>query len=71
MSQTNEIMYHLRVYGSITPLEALDLYGCMRLAARVNDLRKRGHEIRTDLVARDGKKWAKYSLGKQTRGWDV
>ena len=71
MSQTNEIMFHLRNYGSITPLEALDLYGCMRLAARVNDLRKRGHEIRTDTVERDGKRWAKYSLGRQTRGWDV
>ena len=71
MSQANEIMFHIRKYGSITPLEALDLYGCMRLAARVNDLRNRGHAIRTDLVARDGKMWAKYSLGEQTRSWDV
>ena len=34
------ILEHLEKYGSITPLQALDLYGCFRLAARVHELRK-------------------------------
>ena len=70
MSQAKDILKHLNDYGSITPLEALEDIGCMRLAARVNDLRRDGHPIRTDLVKRNGKVWARYSLEpKQVEMW--
>ena len=39
------IINHLREYGSITQLEALRDYGCMRLASRISDLRKTGIKI--------------------------
>ena len=39
------IINHLREYGSITQLEALREYGCMRLASRISDLRKTGIKI--------------------------
>ncbi len=48
MTQTERILRHLRDYGSITPVEALREYGCMRLGARIYDLKRDGHAIRTE-----------------------
>ena len=44
-NQKDQILEHIEKYGSITPLEAQRLYGCMRLGARIWDLRKDGYEI--------------------------
>lgn len=44
-NQNDMILNHLKLYGSITPIEALRDYGCMRLAARVSDLRREGYPI--------------------------
>ena len=41
------ILDHLLEYGSITDLEALDLYKCRRLAQYIYLLRKDGYEIET------------------------
>lgn len=49
-SQKDQILEHLEVHGSITPLEAQTLYGCMRLGARIWDLKRDGHAIITELV---------------------
>ena len=67
MTQTDRILRHLRDYGSITPLEALQEYGCMRLGARIYDLKRAGYNIQTSYVAgvnRYGEKtrWARYEL---------
>ena len=45
MTQNEKILNYLEIHGSITPLDALELYGCMRLSARIYDLRKAGHNI--------------------------
>lgn len=45
MTQNEKILRYLQIHGSITPLDALELYGCMRLGARIYDLRKAGHSI--------------------------
>lgn len=39
-SQKELIRRHLVKHGAITPIEALSLYGCFRLAARVGELRE-------------------------------
>lgn len=44
MTQNEMILDHLRTYGKITPLSALEQYGCMRLAARIADLREQGKQ---------------------------
>lgn len=63
MSQARMILYHLQRRGSITPFEALNEMGCFRLAARIDELRRDGHPIRTEMVeGRNGKRWAKYRL---------
>lgn len=54
---------YIRLYGSISPLEALQAFGCLRLPARVSDLRKAGHDIKTTIA--DGKKkYAIYTLNE-------
>lgn len=45
MTQCDMILRHLREEGSITPLDALSKFGCMRLGARIWDLKRRGHKI--------------------------
>lgn len=49
-NQKEQILEHIEKYGSITPLEAQKLYGCMRLGARIWDLRKDGFEIVREIV---------------------
>lgn len=57
------VLHHLRTIGPITPWEALELYGCFRLGARIYDLKRRGHPIITELVtAAKGKRHARYHL---------
>ncbi len=62
MTQTQQILKHLKSKGSITPVVALSQYGCFRLAARIHDLRAEGHNIQTQDVKRNGKHYAMYYL---------
>lgn len=47
LSQCDQILGYLKEGHSITPIDALNLFGCFRLAARIADLKKRGNEIIT------------------------
>jgi len=63
MSHNAAILSHLKSGRTITPLDALKLYGCMRLAARVHDLRMQGNDIVGRKKAlKNGKKVAEYIL---------
>ena len=44
-SQKKYILNHLRRFGFINPLVALREYGCLRLSARIADLRDEGYNI--------------------------
>jgi len=50
MTQCEKILRHLNEHGTITRREALLDYGIARLAARIRDLRERGHSIRTEMI---------------------
>ena len=64
-SQSAKILWHLQNIGPVTALQAMDLFNCMRLAARVADLREAGHDIQTDMKRlKNGKKIAVYSISK-------
>jgi hypothetical protein len=63
MTQTEAIRQHILTHNSITPIEALEHYGCMRLAARIRDLRKEGFSVLTVKIERNGKHFAKYVMG--------
>jgi hypothetical protein len=63
-AQTIQILDYLKAGNSITPLDALRKFGCMRLGARIYDLKQAGHVIDT-LIINDkdtGKRYACYSL---------
>lgn len=58
MSQSSQILNHLNAYGSITSLEAINSFGCTRLAARIKDLEDDGYTIpreTVEVVNRNGK----------------
>lgn len=54
-----------RGYG-ITQLQALEKWGCMRLSARIDELRKNGIPIITTTIKENGKSFAKYTIRKQS-----
>lgn len=50
MTQCQRILKYIDDFGSITPLEAMNDLGVMRLAARVSDLNKMGERIVRETV---------------------
>jgi len=63
-SQTTAIKSDLLKGRKITPLDALRKYGCLRLSARINNLRDAGMHIVTRIVRKNGKNFAEYSLNR-------
>lgn len=63
MTQTTMILAHLKT-SPITPIEALQKYKCMRLAARIETLRNLGYIITTHMVQNGKGRYAKYELVK-------
>jgi hypothetical protein len=49
---------------SITPMEALNMFGCFRLSARIANLREEGLEVVTDMVTINDKRVARYYLSR-------
>ena len=61
MTQTQWILETLSK-RPLTPLEALDGCGCLRLAARILELKQQGHKIVTETVSDGVKSFARYRL---------
>lgn len=62
LSQNREILAYLRNGGSITSLEAIDKFGCARLASRIEELRKAGHDVKDAWVHHNEKRFKRYYL---------
>jgi hypothetical protein len=62
ISQNACLAIWLKKGNTITPIEALQKFGCFRLGARIADLRKAGYEIDTKMVEQNGKRFAQYKL---------
>lgn len=68
MTQNDRVLAYIDKFGSITQREALNVLGVARLASRVNDLRKLGHPIISEVVVGENKfgeptRWARYRMG--------
>ena len=62
-SQAGLILRHLQSGATLTALDALDLFGCNRLAARVADLKGKGYNVKSRwLVTPSGKRVSEYYL---------
>lgn len=51
MNQCDMILRYMQDEGGITAWEAMKEFGCMRLGARIYDLKRRGHGIERTLVS--------------------
>ena len=61
--QNARILAHLQAGRTITALEALEWFKCFRLASRVCDLRKAGHDVQKRTIkTNSGKSVAQYFL---------
>ena len=61
-SQEKQIRDYLMTGKSLTPLEALTLFGCFRLSARIHDLINYGVPIESKMIELNGKRVAQYKL---------
>lgn len=63
-SQEDKILDYMAVHGSITPKHAYHNIGCLRLSARIYDLRERGYEIdsKRERDKKSGAVYCRYSL---------
>jgi hypothetical protein len=63
MSQNKQIADYLNNGKKLTTLDALNKFGCFRLAARISDLRNDGMNIVTKTIKlKNNKQVAQYSL---------
>ena len=62
MNTNERILEYLQKGNSITPIEALDKFGCFRLSARIWELKKDGYDIETVIETNGNKKLASYRL---------
>lgn len=49
MTQCEKILQYIEETGSITPLDALREFGCMRLASRMCDIKKMGYAVKKEM----------------------
>ncbi len=62
-SQCAQIRDWLQRGNKLTSLEALNMFGCMRLASRIHDLRERGLDIHKERIqVPSGKYVTQYSI---------
>lgn len=62
-SQNKRIAAWLNTGHRITQLEALNLFGCFRLASRIHDLRDSGMDIKMErIITPSGKRVAQYYI---------
>ena len=59
MSQADRILEYMLAGNSITPLEALNLFGCFRLPARIADIKAKGYLVYSEFVTMPNEKRVK------------
>lgn len=68
-TQNTQILDHLMRGKGITAMDAMTLYYCFRLAARIYDLKQAGHVINGIMVdLPSGKRVKRYWLEAKARG---
>ena len=61
-SQSEQILKELKNGRELTAVDALNEFGCFRLAARCYDLREMGHDIISRVIKKNGKRFSGYKL---------
>lgn len=63
MSQKDAILTHLTYGNSLTPVEALELFGTFRLSERIREIERLGAHIE--------RKWARTYNGARVRSYRI
>ena len=64
-TQTTQILLYLKEGNKITGMDALNLFGCWRLGARIWDIKEMGFNVKMKLITTStGKVVGEYSMGK-------
>lgn len=63
-SQNKAILSHLLNGGKLSGIDALNMFGCFRLPARVHDLKQMGYNITGSMVQNGKKRYKVYGLEK-------
>lgn len=72
MNQNHAILEHLKKGYSLTPIEALQKFGCMRLGARIWELiHDHNIDIRCEMVNDHGKHYARYYLPRREQQYEM
>lgn len=61
-SQNEQILAHLKQGRAITPALAYERFGCLRLGARIYDLKQAGIKIIAKSIQKNGKRFAEYRM---------
>jgi cbb3-type cytochrome oxidase cytochrome c subunit len=61
-TQMGKILSHLESGKTLTSLEALNKFGCLRLSGRIMELRDMDYRIHSEMITVNGKRIAQYSL---------
>jgi len=66
-TQQKMILDYLKSGKTLSPLECLDKFGCMKLATRIGELKKQGVNIGSEWRQdfNTGKKWKDYWLEEE------
>lgn len=62
MTQEKKILDYMYAGNKLTPLEALNKFGCFRLASVIHSAKKKGHNIKSRMVSSNNKHFAEYSI---------
>ena len=71
ISQDDAILKALQAGRVITPMDALRDFGCMRLAARIADIKKAKFDILDEFVEFNGKRFKKYWIHRPAAHGDM
>jgi hypothetical protein len=65
-TQQTQIIDYLKTGKTLSPLECLDMFGCMKLATRIGELKKQGFNIGSEWRQdfNTNKKWKEYYLNE-------
>jgi hypothetical protein len=61
-AQSLMIMKYLATGKPLTALQALNKFGCFRLAARIHEMRSEGLAINEKAINKNGKRFSQYQI---------
>lgn len=62
LTQTQAIQKHLQDGNSITEMEALNMFGCFRLASRIYDIKQNWVKVVKEMIGKRGASFASYRV---------